>query len=163
MSRPVSAYITHVRVRFQECDPLGHLNNAVAVGYLEQAAFDHAALLGWPVARLQREVGGVFVVRRHDLTFHQPAFENEVLQILTWPADLAGVRALRRYEVRRIEADPYSPPPSRIEPGDAFTRFAPAELVLSGYTEFVLANLERGRPMRVPPDVSAGFLVKDES
>ena len=158
---PVSSLITHVRVRFQECDPLGHVNNATFISYLEQAAFDHAAILGWPVERLRDEIGAVFIVRRHEITFHQPAFEDQVLQILTWPGELTGARAVRMYEMRRIDADPYAVPPSRIVPGPNVPHFDKSELVVSGQTLFAFVHLERGRPVRVPDLVAQGFLMEE--
>lgn len=78
-----TAFIAHVRVRFHDCDPLGHVNNAVYLGYLEQAAIDHAAAMNWPASRLQDEFGALFVARRHEIDFLRPAFENDVLEILT--------------------------------------------------------------------------------
>ena len=53
MSVPRTGFHSFVRVRFQECDPFGHVNNTVYLGYLEQVAIDHAAAVGWPAARLQ--------------------------------------------------------------------------------------------------------------
>lgn len=46
MRQPRSGFMSYVRVRFHECDPLGHLNNTVYLGYLEQAAIDHAVAAG---------------------------------------------------------------------------------------------------------------------
>jgi acyl-CoA thioesterase FadM len=70
---PKTACRLMVRVRFHECDPLGHVNNAVYLNYLEQAAIDHALLVGWSQQRLEREAGGVFVARRHELDYLKPA------------------------------------------------------------------------------------------
>ena len=38
MSTP---YIHRLEVRFRDCDPMGHVNNAVYLTFLEQARFNH--------------------------------------------------------------------------------------------------------------------------
>src|SRR3954471_18487117 len=92
-SRARHIYLAHFRVRFHELDPLGHVNNAVYLSYLEQAAIDHAAAAGWDAATL-RTIGGVFIARRHEITYHRPAAENDRLRVITWPIELAGARAI---------------------------------------------------------------------
>ena len=37
----MSHFIHRLEVRFRDCDPLGHANNAVYLTYLEQARFNH--------------------------------------------------------------------------------------------------------------------------
>src|SRR5438874_9894812 len=64
--RPV--YVMRLRVRHYETDALGHVNNAVYLNYLEQAAIEHAAAMGFGQARLA-ELGGFFVVRRHEIDY----------------------------------------------------------------------------------------------
>jgi acyl-CoA thioester hydrolase len=34
-------FVHRLEVRFRDCDPLGHVNNAVYLTYLEQARFAH--------------------------------------------------------------------------------------------------------------------------
>ena len=96
MKKPRSGFIAYVRVRFHECDPLGHVNNAVYLAYLEQAAIDHAAAAGWPAARLRAELGAVFVARKHEIEFLLPSFENDILEVMTWPETVSGARAIRK-------------------------------------------------------------------
>jgi acyl-CoA thioester hydrolase len=163
VSAPKSAFLTCVRVLFRDCDPLGHVNNAVYVGYLEQAAIDHAAAAGWPADRLQREAGAVFVARRHEIDFLRPAFENDVLEILTWPEAMSGARATRAYEVRRIDADPLALPSSRLIDGGAIRHPERSELVVTGRTQWAFADVERGRPVRIPASVTNDFLVEDDA
>jgi acyl-CoA thioester hydrolase len=154
--------LTCVRVRFQECDPLGHVNNAVYLGYLEQAAIDHAAAVGWPADRLQAEAGAVFVARKHEIEFHRPAFENDVLEVLTWPEAMSGARACRRYHVRKIDADPLNPPPSRLLTPDQFEPSEQSRLLLRARTEWAFADVTRGRAVRIPDAISHSFLIEDE-
>ena len=92
--RPLHVYLLHVRVRYHELDPLGHVNNAVYLNWLEQAAIEHAEAAGWGAARLA-ELGGAFVARRHEVDYLRPAVAGDVLRVATWAESLDGARALR--------------------------------------------------------------------
>jgi acyl-CoA thioester hydrolase len=163
VSTAKSAFVTYVRVRFQECDPLGHVNNAVYLGYLEQAAIDHAAAAGWPASRLQAEAGAVFVARKHEIEFRRPAFENDVLEITTWPEGMSGARAFRRYEVCAVDLDPLALPPSRLIAGGELEPANRAHPVVSAVTEWAFVDVERGRPVRIPDVVKNDFLDEDNT
>ncbi len=96
-SRPI--YEMRLHVRQYEVDILGHVNNAVYVNYLEQAAIEHVALLGFDTQRLA-DLGGTFVVRRHEIDYLGGAVAGDDLIITTWPDSLHGSRAVRCYEIR---------------------------------------------------------------
>jgi len=137
------------------------VNNAVYLGYLEQAAIDHATAVGWPASRLRDEAGAVFVARRHDIEFLQPAFEGDVLEILTWPEGMSGARAWRAYRVRRTGGDPGVLPAAHLIDGGAIPEPSRNELVVSARTEWAFAHVVRGRPVRIPDAVFADFLVEE--
>lgn len=160
---PRSSFVSHVRVRFHECDPLGHVNNAVYLGYLEQAAIDHAAAAGWPASRLREEFGAVFVARRHEIEFLRPAFENDVLEITTWPESLSGARAIRTYRIRRIEADPGRLPPDRLVDPAEVPAPKEAGIVVTARTSWAFADVSRGRPVRIPRPLAEAFVVTGEA
>jgi acyl-CoA thioester hydrolase len=157
VSRPRSFLRTCVRVRFHECDPLGHLNNAVYLQYLEQAAIDHAACVGWPTERLRAETGAVFVARRHEIDFLQPAYENDVLEITTWAASMDGARANRRYVIRKIAPDGLGIPTPALLPGADLVIPDRRDLVLQATTEWAFANIDRGRAVRLPQSLIDDF------
>lgn len=162
MTRPRSGFIAHVRVRFHECDPLGHVNNAVYLGFLEQAAIDHAAAAGWPASRLSAEIGAVFVARKHEIEFLLPSFENDILEIVTWPESMSGARAIRRYQIQRIDGDIHSLPANRLIAAPDITTASRDRLVVRASTEWVLANVDRGRPVRIPERLARDFLVAED-
>jgi acyl-CoA thioester hydrolase len=91
---------TSFRVRFHEVDLLGHVNNASYLNYLEQAAIDHASFLGLTLDRL-RNLGGVFVARRHDIVFLKPSFAGDMLRVITWLEEPRVARIARHYVVFR--------------------------------------------------------------
>lgn len=160
--RPRSAFVAHVRVRFNECDPLGHVNNAVYLGYLEQAAIDHAAAARWPASRLKEEFGAVFVARRHEIDFLRPAFENDVLEITTWPESLSGAKAMRAYQIRRIETSPGALPPDRLVDPAQLVSVPRQEIVVTARTAWAFVDPIRGRPVRMPPILIAEFVGTDD-
>lgn len=105
MTRPTSGYVSYVRVRFSECDPLGHVNNAVYLNYLEQVAIDHAAALGWTSTALIHAASALFVARRHEIDYFQPAFEGDLLRVRTWATDMRGARGYRVYDISRVSPE----------------------------------------------------------
>jgi acyl-CoA thioester hydrolase len=149
-----SRFLAHVRVRFHDIDALGHVNNAAYLTYLEQAAIDHAALAGFDMARM-RELGGLFIARRHELDFLKPAYERDLLQIETWIEEARGARAIRRYEVRRLAGDSLDAcRPDRLA---AANESSPdGEAILSGRTEWVYVD-PAGRPKRMPAELLEWF------
>jgi acyl-CoA thioester hydrolase len=152
-------YLAHFRVRFNEVDPLGHVNNAVYLTYLEQTAIDHAAAAGYGAEPL-RELGGVFIARRHEIDYLRPAFEDDWLRVTTWPADLIGARAIRRYEIARLTPDELAvgPPTDGRQPAAAVS--VPAgDLILTARTEWAYVDVATGRPRRVPAEVVTAFLI----
>ncbi|MEQ9551128.1 MAG: acyl-CoA thioesterase [Coleofasciculus sp. G3-WIS-01] len=59
------------------------VNNAVYQNYLEQAAVEHAQILGYSLAQC-RKLGGVFVMRRIEIDYLRPATADDTLGITTW-------------------------------------------------------------------------------
>ncbi|HEX2883481.1 MAG TPA: thioesterase family protein [Candidatus Limnocylindria bacterium] len=122
-------------VRQYELDLLGHVNNAVYLNWVEQVAIDHVEAMGfgrdWSLSR-----GGAWVVREHHVTYRQPVVYGDVVLVTTIPTELAGVRGVRRTEIRR-EAD------------DTLT----TEVV----SHWVWVRTTDGRPARVPAELLAVY------
>ncbi|HWE61677.1 MAG TPA: thioesterase family protein [Chloroflexota bacterium] len=91
-------YTLAIRVRQYEIDVLGHVNNAVYLNYLEQAAVEHADSMGFTRERLA-ELGGLFVVRRHEIDYLGAAVAGDDLRVTTWVESYSGARAIRCYEI----------------------------------------------------------------
>ena len=158
MTQARSGYLQFIRVRFHECDPLGHVNNAVYLNYLEQVAIDHAAAVGWPAERLRRETGAVFVARRHEIEYLRPALEGDVLRVRTWPEEMAGARGHRVYDIIRASEEPGEQIDRLLTPdelGDA----PRSEVIARARTEWAFMNVATGRPQRIPEIVVRDFLV----
>ena len=157
MSVTKTGYASLVRVRFSECDPLGHVNNAVYLNYLEQVAIDHASSLGWSGNELNASAGAVFVARKHEITYHQPAFENDWLLVCTWPTEMRGARGMRSYTVSRFAADRAGWVDRQL-PFAEMPVVEKRDLVVSAQTEWAFMNVATGRPVRIPPHVAEDFI-----
>jgi acyl-CoA thioester hydrolase len=147
-------YLAHFRVRHHELDPLGHVNNAAYLNYLEQAAIDHAAAAGYDEERL-REIGGTFVARRHEIDYLRPARAGDWLRVTTWPVELGAARALRLYQINRLTPSEsttdglYTPDQGPIPAGD---------LLVRARTEWAWIDVQTGRPRRLPAEVIRAFV-----
>ena len=81
---------THrLEVRFRDCDPMGHVNNAVYLTYLEQARFSHWRAL-WGFRKLPQSTGvsgietetrpGV-ILARAEIDYRSQAREGDLLEV----------------------------------------------------------------------------------
>ena len=127
------------------------MNNAAFLNYLEQTAIDHAAMVGIDLNRL-RELGGIFVARRHEIEFLRPAFAGDTLRVVTWLGVPRGATIERYYQVHR-DAQPLA--------SDEFTfairEDAPADsLLVHAITEWAFVS-ELGVPRRIPSQVREAF------
>ena len=156
--RPTHLYLAHFRVRHHQLDPLGHVNNAAYLNFLEQAAIDHAAAAGYDVDHLRR-LGGLFIARRHEIDFLRPAFAGDWLRVATWAVDIHGARAIRAYEVFRLPAAAAagSPPSDTLADPNALAHL-PGELTVRARTEWAFVDAKTGRPRRVPTELRSAFL-----
>lgn len=142
-----------MQARFHEADLLGHVNNAVYLHYMEQAAIEHATFLGLTV-EASRAFGGVFVARRHEIEFLRAAFPGDVVRVQTWLLQPQGARITRCYQITRV-ADPAGEPfTGRVPRRD--TPPAAQEVLVRAVTEWVFMS-EAGRPRRIPEGIQALF------
>ncbi len=155
--RAPSRFAVYFRVRHYEADALGHVNNAAWLHYLEHAAIEHSAALGYSLERFAA-LGGAFIVRRHEIDYLAPAAPGDTLQVLTWPVEFEGARAIREYEVRlaasAAEASGTPVPADRFWPA-AETPDGP--LLVRARTVWVWVDATRGRPRRIPPELHDVF------
>jgi YbgC/YbaW family acyl-CoA thioester hydrolase len=72
---------TFYTVRFSDCDPMGHLNNARYIDYMLNAREDHLKQFYQITLPEYHKQGIAWVVRRHDIQYVRPAFYSEVVCI----------------------------------------------------------------------------------
>jgi acyl-CoA thioester hydrolase len=123
------------RVRHYECDAYGHVNHANYLRYMQEAAFDASAAVGYDVSRYQ-QIGRQWLVRETDITYLRPLVYGQTVVVKTWVADFRRVRSRRMYELRAACSD---------------------ELVASASSEWVLLDSATLRPVTIPPEMVAAF------
>lgn len=148
-------YVAHFRVRQHEMDAQGHVNNAVYLHYLEQAAYEHSAAAGFGLEETVA-FGGSWIVRRHEIDYLRPATGGDTLQVVTWAVEFKGARAFRDYAIYRLD-----PAPAPHEtPADGFLPpgvMPDGDPVVQARTVWVWFDLASGRPRRIPDALHATF------
>ena len=130
--------LTHTRtfrVRHSECDAYGHVNNAHYLRYLQEAAFEAAAAVGYGFDWYARN-GHVWLVRETEIEYLSPLRYGDSVLVKTWVEDFRRARSRRAYEMRR-------------EPG--------GETVARATTDWVYVEAGSLRPASVPSEMTAAF------
>ena len=154
-----SSLVSCYRARFHDCDPNGYVNNSVLMGFLEQSGMDYLSAGGWPMSRTKLQLESVFVARRHQIDFHQPACENDMLLVSAWGVEMSGSKAAIRFEVRRVTGDPFDPPPTRLVTGPERATPPNSELIASGQSVYTFTDMVRRRPIRIPDEIVDAFFL----
>jgi acyl-CoA thioester hydrolase len=124
-------YSERWRVRNNELDSNGHVNNSVYLAWAEEIATRHAEAAGYGRA-WSEERGGGWVIHKTEITYHRPAVYNDIVEVAV---DLELIRGARGIRSTRI------------------TRSHDEELLAELWTEWAWVRLTDGRPMRVPPEL----------
>ncbi|MDT8304799.1 MAG: YbgC/FadM family acyl-CoA thioesterase [Anaerolineae bacterium] len=123
-------------VRYDDCDPYGHVNHASYLRYLLEAAFAASAAIGYPVDRY-REMGRLWFVRDTEIEYLAPLRYGDHIAVDTWVLDFRRVRSRRAYEMRRASDE---------------------TVVARAVTDWVFLDSERQRPASVPAGMVEAFL-----
>lgn len=98
-----AAFIHRLEVRFRDCDPMGHTNNAVYLTYLEQARFSHwRSLWGFGTPQLPPGLPGV-ILARVECDYQRPTKYGDVLEIRLTVAEIG--RTSFRYEYEIVDGE----------------------------------------------------------
>jgi acyl-CoA thioester hydrolase len=127
----VSLLYTHrVDVRFADCDPLGHVNNAVYLTYLEQARFGLWKRL-WQFSgetAMTAARGAGLILARVECDYRLPATYGDTLDV---HLKLAGIgRTSFTYEYDIVEA-------------------SDARMIAQARTVIVLYDYQAGKPVEI--------------
>lgn len=124
------------RVRYYECDALGHLNNVNFLRYMEEAAIRASSAVGYSPARY-REMDRLWLARQTEIEYLRPLSYDDEVQIKTWVADFRGVRSKRMYE---------------------FTLTGSETPVARASTDWVFLQAQTGKPTAIPAEMADVFL-----
>lgn len=123
------------RVRMAECDAYGHVNHAHYLRYIQEAALEASAAVGYSVDRY-REMGRTWLIRETDITYLRPLAYGDTVIVRTWVEDFRRVRSRRVYEMRLQ---------------------ATSEPVATAATEWVYLDAATLRPVSIPPEMVSAF------
>jgi acyl-CoA thioester hydrolase len=120
-------------VRFRDCDPMGHANNAVYLTYLEQARFHHwRSLWGFGLESLPASTPGV-ILAHADIDYRLPARYGDTLEVRITVASIGRTSFTYDYEI--------------VDAG--------GRLIATARTVQVMYDYSHGKPVPVPDDIRA--------
>nr|WP_320011054.1 acyl-CoA thioesterase [uncultured Desulfobulbus sp.] len=114
-----------------------HVNNVQYVQWMQDAAIDHSASLGWPTERFL-SLGKTWIIRSHSIEYYHSAYAGQTIEVLTWVANFQKIRSLRKYKF--------------IRPEDGV-------ILAKAETLFIFCDLKTGRPITIPPEVQEAYLI----
>jgi acyl-CoA thioester hydrolase len=124
---------SRMSIRFQDCDPFAHLNNARFLDYFINAREDHLVqAYGFNLYAKAKELKCNWVVTRHQIAYLAPANLNETVLIRT---------SLRRYTDQAVMME-----------GRMYDN-AGARLKALLWTEFTYVSIETGRSIKHPQEI----------
>ncbi|HYY59088.1 MAG TPA: thioesterase family protein [Pyrinomonadaceae bacterium] len=128
-------YSRRFRVRHYELDSFGHLNNAVYVNYMQEAAIEASTAAGFgPAWYTERGTG--WVIRQLSIRYHLPVFYADELEVKTWISEVRRVGCTREYLITRTRDG---------------ARAARARV------NWIYLDLTKGQPARLPAEIVRAF------
>ena len=124
------------RARFNECDAYGHVNHAIYLTYMQEAAFDASAAVGYDFPA-HEAMGRLWLVRESEITFLTPLQYNDTFIVKTWVIDIRRVRSRRMYEFRLATTN---------------------EPLATAYTDWVFLDSQSLRPATIPTEMALAYL-----
>ncbi|MEN6312342.1 MAG: acyl-ACP thioesterase domain-containing protein [Acidobacteriota bacterium] len=123
-----------------ESDSGGRVRLVSLLNYLQDAAGEHAAALGWSVIDLWKRKMTWVLSRYHVSVRRYPAW-GERLEVATWPSGRHGLFALRDFEVSDGNGD----------------------TVLVATSSWMIVDVERKQPLKIENILDADFLLDKRS
>ena len=127
---PKAPFSHQVEVRFRDCDPMGHVNHAVYLTYLEQARFAY-----WRALTAARPSPGAgIIIARAECDFRSPVVVGDRVDVRLWVSHVGRSSFTLDYEI--------------VHAGDG-------RMVATARTVIVTYDYAAGRSMPIPDDMRA--------
>jgi acyl-CoA thioester hydrolase len=130
---PVAPFELHIRIKPDDIDELGHVNNVVYLLWVQDVAVAHWAFLTTPAHREKF----VWVALRHEIDYEAQAVLNDTVLARTWTGMAQGLRFARHTEIIRV---------------------TDGKRLASAATLWCPLDRASGRPTRLPTEIAAFFL-----
>jgi acyl-CoA thioester hydrolase len=118
------------RVRPEDIDAQGHVNNVAYLRWIQDVAVAH----WFDAATAEQQSKYGWVVVRHEIDYKRQAFENEEITATTWVGEWSKVTCERFTEITRD-----------------------AELLVKGRTVWCMIDRETAKPARIASDLIERF------
>ena len=127
-----TARLTCRRVNPSDIDELGHVNNAIYVNWIQDAATEH-----WKaIAKKPLQKQYLWFCSRHEIDYRSQLFPNQKVEIRTWLGEPKGARFDRFVDIREKGG---------VKPA-VFAK-----------TTWVLVSIYSGKPIRIQPEIIEAF------
>ena len=127
-----------LRVAPEELDELQHVSNVVYVRWIQDVAVAHSEAVGLSL-EAYKQLGSVFVVRRHEVDYLRPALAGDEVEVETRVVAMSPVTATRQTFIRRA---------------------ADGQVLAQARTQWAYVSTSTGRPVRIPPEVVQRFTLE---
>ena len=128
-----------VRIYYEDTDVGGVVYYANYLRFLERARTEWLRAAGFELDVIQRDMKAVFVVRRVEADYHQPALLGNLVTVTAEPTDVGASRLLIRQRVLRTKLD------------------GSDELLLSATVTLAFIASDLSGPIRMPPALRAAM------
>ncbi len=125
------AFAYRFRARHDELDSFGHLNNAVCVKYMQEAAIQASSDAGYSL-QWYDEHAVSWVIRRLEVRYYLQVRYGDDVQVRTWLSECGQCTAVREYDV---------------------TRETDGARVARGRALWVYIDARTQRPLRLPAEI----------
>lgn len=134
---------THIeafQIRSYECDAYGHLNNAIYLRLMQEAAFNASTEAGYDESQY-KAMNRVWIIRATELEYILPLMYRDQVEVKTWVDDIRRVRSRRCYEFKIRGSE---------------------KTAARGYTDWVFLHRESLKLCTIPEELISAFFPDDE-
>ena len=121
-------------VRSYECDTYGHVNQTQYLRYMQEAAFQASAAVGYDPARYAA-LNTTWMIRELQIEYQHALLYGDSIEVTTWVEDFRRVRSRRIYELKKTSGEP----------------------VARAAVDWVYLDRSTSMPVHVPPEMVTAF------
>lgn len=137
---PIVIFNHIFKVKQSVIDTNNHVNNVAYIQWMQDAAIEHSAALGFSMDYYVASSHG-WVAKTHYIEYIKPAFLNDEIVVQTWVTNIKKITSNRAY---------------------AFFKKDDGSLLAKAETLWVYVNTKTGRPSAIPRELLAKY-IQDES
>jgi acyl-CoA thioester hydrolase len=130
MKDQLKYFLHSVTVLPEHIDPNNHLNNIIYLQLMQDAAIGHVQANG--VYDLTEPLGLTWFAKKHTIEYLAQSFLDDEIIVVTWVETITKISTVRKYHLYR-KSD--------------------KKLLCKGKTLWIMINLEKSRPTKIPQNV----------